>query len=263
MLSSNASLLCLALCLVSNAYAWSDAFNARAKTGAQRITDIGNAGADTNRACTLNRWFTSRATKGKPKPGLRRLITNNELAISTTDSNLNPVSVTYGDGDPAVRPEGDAVKARFDCTYDPTDGAIVYSDIFSSTTFTSTTTDYMSCADATWALYQAAKNELDGVTPPATTDYSNIRYLIHTHVISDDAENIFTEMWEAQPEDQRSVMTFTDQNSEQFKAIMGLDNGAVTSGLLRFHNQSMGRKRIKSANVYLNQDQWDIWWELE
>ena len=155
------------------------------------------------------------------------------------------------------------MKARFDCTYDPTDGAIVYSDIFSSKAFTPSSTDYMSCADATWALYQAAKNELDGVTPPTTTDYTNIRYLIHTHVISDDAENIFAEMWEAQPQDQRSVMTFTDQNSEQYKAIMGLDNGAVTAGLLRFHNQSMGGKRIKSANVYLNDDQWDIWWELE
>ena len=244
-----------------NAFAWSADFNAFVTKGAQRISDINNAGqTDTGRACTLNKWYTSRGKPNKPRPGLRRTITNNQLAISTTDANLNPISVSYGNGDPTVNPAADA-KAKFDCTYDPTDGAIVYLDIFSSPAFTSASSpDYMSSADATWAVYQGAKDDLDGKSP---TDYTNIRYLIHTNVQSTGAAGMFEEIWNAQPEDQRAPMSFTDQSSDQFKAVMGLDNGAVTAGLLRFHNQSMGKKKMKSVNVYLNDDQWDIWWELE
>ena len=48
-LSPKFTLLCLVPCLISYAFAWSDEFDARVKTGAQRITDIGKAGADTNR----------------------------------------------------------------------------------------------------------------------------------------------------------------------------------------------------------------------
>lgn len=262
--SPNTSFLFLAFCLFTYASAWSEAINARITTGADRITAINNAGqTDTGRACTLNRWYTSRGRQGKPKPGLRRLITSNSLDISTTEDSFNPVSVAYGTGDPTVNPGEDA-KAKFDCTYNPTNGAIVYLDIFSSPDFTlASNPDYMSCADATWALYQAAKRAVDGTPDDAQPDCTNIKYLIHTHVISADAEQMFLEIWEAQPEDKRHPMVFDDQNSDQFKAIMGLDNGAVTAGLLRFHNQSMGGKRIKSVNVFLNDDQWDIWWELE
>lgn len=83
---------------------------------------------------------------------------------------------------------------------------------------------------------------------------SGTSYLIHTNVVSNNAALMFDEIWAAQPEDKRYPMAFDAQSSDQFKAIIGLGSGAVTAGLLRLHNQSMGGKKMKSVNVFLNDD---------
>ena len=86
-------------------------------------------------------------------------------------------------------------------------------------------------------------------------DCTNIRYLIHTHVISEHAAETFFEISKAQPEDKRHPMIFENQSSNQTKTFIALDNTAVAAGLLRFHDQNMDGKKMKSVNVFVIDDQ--------
>jgi hypothetical protein len=49
------------------------------------------------------------------------------------------------------------------------------------------------------------------------------------------------------------VMTF-QPDTDEAHALLGLDNGALVSGLLQHHSNDMGRKTINSVSVYMVDD---------
>jgi hypothetical protein len=121
-----------------------------------------------------------------------------------------------------------------------------------------------SIADLSWAVYKSVVDvAVAGGNPQharwGMNDYRNIRYIIHTDVTSDGADEVFEDMG-IEP---GRTSTFTDQSSDEFRAFLGLDNGATVAGLLTGHNQEMGRKRIRSVSATMTRDGSPLlWWEL-
>ena len=155
----------------------------------------------------------------------------------------------------AYFPKNDPSKpTHFDCGYNA-NGAIVFMDIARDSA--AANRGPYSAADVSWAVYKALVDEnSDGA--PGQNDYSNIRYIFHTDLTSDNSAEVLEDFGTPQGQ----VQTY-QPGSDGFNAFMGLDNGAVVVSLLRFHNVEMGRKRIQSIGVYVDANgQGTIWFVL-
>lgn len=144
--------------------------------------------------------------------------------------------------------------------YSP-DGAILYMDIARPREHERGPDDPpYSAADVSWTLFKQLV-DTHRKAKPGSSDYSNIKYLMFHPVITDGVDEVFEDF-----KIKRAVRTFTenDENLDGFFAFLGLDIGGVVSGLLRFHNQQMGGKRIKSVRAWKDQEgQPTVMWELE
>ena len=128
--------------------------------------------------------------------------------------------------------------AHFYCGYNP-DGAIVYMDIAREAG-----DGPFSAADISWAVYRRVVDDSIPGSKLDQNDYSNIKYLFHTDITSDNAWEVFEEFGE-----QEQVHTYMP-GDDGFYAVMGLDNAKVTASLLTHHNIQAGRKRLESISIY-------------
>jgi hypothetical protein len=216
----------------------------------QRIPAVAQQ-TDSMTNCNMNQYAV-KVYDSEESPELIRDIV--ETANLPIEAAWTPVSYWW----PSAVVEIALATTRFQCNYNP-DGAIVYSDIERRQGDGSP----YSAADVSWTTYKtvcdAASQNFDEDTGEIRIfEPGSLRYLIHTDVNSDNADEVFDEF-----APNENVVTFADQQSDGFLAFLGLNNGATVSSLLTFHNQELGGKTIRSVSAWKEGPYHILMWELQ